>query len=86
MRMTKTVLFLILCIMPCEASGATMEGVSFPDRYSLTYEVGRGTELALNGTPKGVIGGADFAAAMFSIWIGPHPLNESLRSALLGVP
>jgi Chalcone isomerase-like len=65
---------------------ALYEDVRPGDRYSLTYEVGRGTELALNGTPKGVIDGADFAAAMFSIWIGPHPLNESLRSALLGVP
>jgi hypothetical protein len=35
---------------------------------------------------KGVIDGADFASAIFSIWIGPHPLNESLRSTLLGVP
>ena len=65
---------------------ALYEDVRPGDTYSLTYKAGRGTELALNGTPKGVIEGVDFAAAMFSIWIGPHPLNESLRSALLGVP
>jgi hypothetical protein len=69
-----------------ERINALYEDVRPGDRYSLTYKVGRGTELALNGTHKGVIEGADFAAAMFSIWIGPHPLNESLRSALLGVP
>jgi hypothetical protein len=55
MRMTKTVVLLILCLIAGEAAGATVEG-------------------------------ADFAAAIFSIWIGPHPLNESLRSTLLGVP
>jgi hypothetical protein len=54
------------------------------DRYSLTYIVGKGTELALNGKPKGVIGGPEFASALFSIWIGPSPLNEPLKQALLG--
>ncbi len=53
------------------------------DRYALTYTPGRGTELALNGQPLGVIEGADFAAAMFSIWLGPQPIDTSLRSQLL---
>jgi hypothetical protein len=43
------------------------EDVRPGDRYSLTYVPGRGTELALNGQPKGLIEGADFAAAVFSI-------------------
>lgn len=54
------------------------------DRYALTYLPGRGTELALNGTPLGVVEGADFAAAYFSIWLGAEPINEPLRDALLG--
>jgi hypothetical protein len=53
------------------------------DRYSLTYIPGKGTELALNGVPQGVIEGADFAAAVFSIWLGPKPINESLKKDLL---
>jgi hypothetical protein len=53
------------------------------DRYSLTYLPGRGTELGFNGQPKGVIEGADFAAALFSIWLGPNPLNDGLRRELL---
>ena len=53
------------------------------DRYSLTYIPGKGTELALNGEPKGVIEGADFAAALFSIWLGPKPISESLKKGLL---
>ena len=53
------------------------------DRYSLTYLPGRGTELGLNGQPKGVVEGADFAVALFSIWLGPNPLNDGLRRELL---
>ncbi len=53
------------------------------DRYSLTYIPGKGTELALNGEPKGVVEGADFAAALFSIWLGPKPISESLKKGLL---
>jgi hypothetical protein len=54
------------------------------DRYSLTYVPGRGTELALNGEPKGIIEGAEFAAAVFSIWLGPKPMNESFKKQILG--
>ena len=54
------------------------------DGYWLTYVPGRGTELALNGTPLGVVEGADFAAAYFRIWLGERPVSASLRRALLG--
>ncbi len=53
------------------------------DRYSLTYIPGKGTELALNGEPQGVIEGADFAAAVFSMWLGSKPISESLKKDLL---
>jgi len=43
------------------------EDVQPGDRYSLTYIPGRGTELALNGKTKGIIKGADFASALFSM-------------------
>ena len=55
------------------------------DRYSLTYIPGKGTELALNGEPQGVIEGADFAAAVFSMWLGPKPISESLKKDLLDI-
>jgi hypothetical protein len=54
------------------------------DRYSLTYVPGRGTELALNGEPKGIIEGAEFAAAVFSIWLGSKPMNETFKKQILG--
>lgn len=54
------------------------------DRYALTYIPGRGTELTLNGEPRGIIEGAEFAAALFSIWLGPEPVSRSFKTALLG--
>jgi hypothetical protein len=62
---------------------AWYEDVKPGDRYSLTYLPGIGTELALNGQSKGTIPGADFAAALFGIWLGPKPLDVSLKSQLL---
>ncbi len=54
------------------------------DRYALTYLPGKGTELSLNGEPRGTVAGLDFAAAMFSIWLGDSPLDRALKAALLG--
>lgn len=59
------------------------EDVKAGDRYGLTYLPGVGTELALNGQPKGIVEGADFAAAYFAIWLGPDPINEVLKEGLL---
>jgi hypothetical protein len=53
------------------------------DRYALTYVPGAGTELSLNGQPLGTIEGPDFAAAVFAIWLGSKPLDDSLKSQLL---
>ncbi|MSN24692.1 MAG: hypothetical protein GJV46_02365 [Geobacter sp.] len=53
------------------------------DRYALTYLPGRGTELALNGTPLTVIEGADFAAAYFGIWLGKTAIDDKLKRDLL---
>jgi hypothetical protein len=55
------------------------------DRYALTYLPGVGTELALNGRPLGVIEGADFAAAIFSLWLGNNPYDKQFKNALLGL-
>jgi hypothetical protein len=55
------------------------------DRYALTYSPGKGTELTLNGEPKGTVEGADFAAALFSIWLGSNPISDSLKQDLLDI-
>ncbi|MBI5551633.1 MAG: chalcone isomerase family protein [Desulfobacterales bacterium] len=54
------------------------------DRYALTYIPGRGTELSLNGDALGVIPGAEFAAALFSMWLGDDPMNADFKQQLLG--
>jgi hypothetical protein len=61
------------------------EDVHPGDRYSLTYIPGKGTELALNGKTKGIIKGADFASALFSMWLGEFPMNEPFKKQLLGL-
>ena len=53
------------------------------DRYQVSYRPGRGTELALNGQPLGLIPGADFASALFAIWLGDEPFSQSLKDQLL---
>lgn len=62
---------------------ALFENVKAGDRYTLTYIPGVGTELALNGKKKGIVGGASFASAYFKIWLGKNPMDISLRDALL---
>lgn len=54
------------------------------DRYALTYLPGHGTELSLNGNSLGVIEGADFASAIFSLWLGEKPFDRRFKQALLG--
>lgn len=67
-----------------EYHNSLYEDVQPGDRYSLTYIPGRGTELALNGKIKGVIKGAEFATALFSMWLGEHPMNKPFKQQLLG--
>ena len=55
------------------------------DRYAITYVPGQGTTLRINGKAIGTIPGADFAAAIFSLWLGPEPIDKQFKYALLGV-
>ena len=50
----------------------------------LTYTPGEGTKVEIKGREMGVIPGAEFASALFSIWLGPKPPNEALKNGLLG--
>ena len=54
------------------------------DRYALTYVPGEGTQLIYNSTLLGRIEGADFATALFGIWIGDDPIDKGFRDKLLG--
>ena len=55
------------------------------DRASMTYFPGKGTELTVNGQVKGIIEGADFAEALFALWLGPRPFDRALKQQLLGL-
>lgn len=69
-----------------EKHNAMYKNVKPGDRYSLTYIPGKGTELALNGKPIGLIKGADFALAIYAMWLGQKPVNRSFKRQLLGYP
>jgi len=53
-------------------------------RYRLTYRPGVGTELAKDGVALGTIEGADFAQAIFGIWLGPKAIDDGFRERILG--
>ena len=50
---------------------------------SVTYVPGKGTTVAANGVDKVVIEGKDFADALFSVWIGAHPVDDELKEEML---
>lgn len=66
-----------------ERFNALCEDAKEGDRYGLTYRPGVGTALDLNGETKGIVPGADFAEALFSIWLGDEPVEDGLPGALL---
>ncbi|MCP1317030.1 chalcone isomerase family protein [Halomonas sp. 707B3] len=53
------------------------------DRYLLSWD-GDQLRLALNGETLYEDSNAEFANAMFGIWLGERPLGEDFRDALLG--
>jgi hypothetical protein len=54
------------------------------DQIVITYTPGFGSLVQVNGKAKGVVAGADFAKAFFSIWIGENPVDKKAKLKLLG--
>ena len=54
------------------------------DVIALTYAPGKGTVVAVRGAENGVIPGKDFGDALFSVWLGANPVQEDLKTKLLG--
>jgi hypothetical protein len=67
-----------------EALNAFVPDLKEGDRMAFTHLAGAGVAVEVNEAPKGAIDGADFAAAMLGIWLGPEPPNDDLKSGLLG--
>lgn len=54
------------------------------DTLVFTYLPGTGTSVTIAGVVVDTIPGADFAHALFAIWLGPDPVDARFRTALLG--
>jgi len=54
------------------------------DEIDLTWIPDKGTQVSVRGTATGTIEGRDFADALFSVWLGPNPVQEDLKQALTG--
>jgi hypothetical protein len=63
---------------------AMFPNVKEGDEIVMTYVPSKGTIVTAKGVEKGVIEGKDFADALFSVWLGPNPVQEDLKKALLG--
>ena len=61
-----------------------MTSMTDKDTLSLTYVPGTGTEVRTKGSKRGVIAGAGFASALWSVWLGPNPPNSGLKAGMLG--
>jgi len=55
------------------------------DHFSLTYIPRTGTKFEHNGQLIGVIEGQDFAKGLFATWIGERPMDEKIKSQILGL-
>jgi chalcone isomerase-like protein len=64
--------------------GAMFSDVADGDPIWMTYAPGKGVTVSIKGTEKGTVEGKDFADALFSVWLGPDPVQEDLKKALLG--
>ncbi len=54
------------------------------DLILMTYVPGKGLTVSVKGSEKGTVEGKDFADALFAVWLGPNPVQEDLKKALLG--
>ncbi len=62
---------------------AIYKDVGAGDRYAASYAQGEGTTLVLNGVEQGVIPGAKFQRAYFSIWLSQYSVSSKFTESLL---
>lgn len=67
-----------------DALKAAMTDFKVGQSLVFSNEPATGVAVAVNGTAGHPIAGADFAAALLAIWLGPKPPNADLKSGLLG--
>ena len=54
------------------------------DKIYFDYVPSKGVKIYKNGDLKGTIAGLDFKKALFAIWLGTFPAQESLKNEMLG--
>jgi hypothetical protein len=54
------------------------------DKIYLDYVPNVGTKIYKNSELKGTIPGLEFKKALFAIWLGSNPAQESLKNNMLG--
>jgi hypothetical protein len=54
------------------------------DDIVMTWVPDTGTKVSVRGTDRGTIEGRDFADALFAVWLGPSPVQDDLKKALVG--
>ena len=60
------------------------EKINEDDIYDLTYEPGQGTKVYKNNEYHSLIEGLPFKQALFGIWLGSKPAQNSLKNKMLG--
>lgn len=61
------------------------EEIEENDVYDMLYAPGSGVAIVKNGKLHSIIQGLDFKQALFAIWLGDQPAQESLKNKMLGL-
>lgn len=64
--------------------GFFSEPIQNGDKIYLDYIPGKGVRVTKNGEVKGTVPGLEFKKALFGIWFGTPPVQESLKNEMLG--
>lgn len=67
-----------------QAMAAFHDDVGNGDCFDFIYKPEGGVQILKNNKIITTIPGIDFKKALFAIWLGPDPVQKSLRDALLG--
>ncbi|MCF6154012.1 MAG: chalcone isomerase [Candidatus Brocadia sp.] len=54
------------------------------DIYDMIYTPGEGVNVSIKGKLMGTITGLDFKKALFAIWLGEKPVDNSLKQGMMG--
>lgn len=60
------------------------EAINEGDVFEMLYQPGTGTLISKNGKQINTIKGLDFKSALFAIWLGKEPAQDSLKQGMLG--